>query len=212
MGSVACRPAIVVAAAVLTAPAATAAPRLLGAVLRANGVGVRIVEVEAYDGVGVDAASHAFRGQTARNTPMFGPAGTLYVYFTYGMHWCANIACDEVGVGAAVLLRAGEVVEGVDVAAVRANPKLRPHQYGQGPARLAKILQLTGEDSGTSVLDNVGPARLTLDSTPADQVLGGPRIGIKQATDVPWRFWIDSPSVSGPAGAKREAVADGGTA
>src|SRR6266536_52095 len=96
-----------------------AARGLLGCRLSAGGVTVRLTEVEAYAGTGGDPASHAHRGRTARNAVMFGPAGYAYVYFTYGMHWCLNVVCGPDGVAAAVLLRAGEVVEGVDKARER---------------------------------------------------------------------------------------------
>ena len=99
-------------------PALRVARELLGCVVTANGVSVRLTEVEAYDGAN-DAASHAYRGQTQRNAVMFGPPGHAYVYFTYGMHFCVNVVCGPVGTAAAVLLRAGEVVEGVERAQAR---------------------------------------------------------------------------------------------
>ena len=100
---------------VLLQPVAEVAPALLGGHLTHGGVTVRLTEVEAYDGPN-DPASHAYRGITARNAVMFGPAGRLYVYFSYGMHWCANVVCGTDDVAAAVLLRAGEVVRGVETA------------------------------------------------------------------------------------------------
>ena len=102
----------------LLGPAEEVAPRLLGAVLRHGPVAVRLTEVEAYAGA-VDPGSHAFRGQTPRNSVMFGPAGYLYCYFTYGMHVCANVVVGEAGTASAVLVRAGEVVDGLDVARER---------------------------------------------------------------------------------------------
>ena len=103
----------------LSGPVVPAAQGLLGCLVTANGVSVRLTEVEAYDGVGQDAASHAHRGRTPRNGIMFGPAGFAYVYFTYGMHWCLNVVCGTDGAASAVLLRAGEVVEGLDLARTR---------------------------------------------------------------------------------------------
>ncbi|MCW2499026.1 MAG: 3-methyladenine glycosylase, partial [Frankiales bacterium] len=120
----------------LTGPVDQVAPLLLGCVLEAHGVAVRLTEVEAYDGEGLDPASHAHRGRTARSDIMFGPAGRLYVYFTYGMHWCANVVTGPEGRGAAVLLRAGEVVEGLDLARAR-RPGVKDRDLCRGPARLA---------------------------------------------------------------------------
>ncbi len=102
----------------LAGPVLDVAPTLLGSILRCDGVAVRITELEAYAGPD-DPGSHSYRGQTARNAAMFGPPGRLYVYFTYGMHHCANVVCGGVGTPSAVLLRAGEVVEGIETARVR---------------------------------------------------------------------------------------------
>jgi DNA-3-methyladenine glycosylase len=181
----------------LAAPAHQAAPGLLGCLLVAGGVTVRIVEVEAYGGVGEDPASHSHRGPTVRNTPMFGPPGTLYVYFTYGMHWCANVSCSPAGTASAVLFRAGEVVDGMELARSRRG-RSSDRDLARGPARLAQALGLVGADSGTSLLDDAGPAQL-LPGTPVPPALvcSGPRVGVATASDVPWRFWIDGdPAVS----------------
>src|SRR5918996_6403315 len=105
-------------AELLGGPVLEVAPRLLGAVLRHGEVAVRLTEVEAYDGQD-DPGSHAYRGQTARNAVMFGPPGHVYVYFTYGMHWCMNLVCGPDGRPSAILLRAGEVVEGAPLATAR---------------------------------------------------------------------------------------------
>ncbi|NUS72775.1 MAG: DNA-3-methyladenine glycosylase [Corynebacteriales bacterium] len=173
----------------LRQPAHIVAPLLLGATLHASQITVRLVEVEAYGGVGQDAASHAFRGRTPRNAAMFGAPGTLYVYFTYGMHFCANITCGPEGEASAVLLRAGEVIEGADVARQR-KPHLREHQWGQGPARLASLLQLDRSSNETSVL-GAGPLRL-MSLARASNISVGPRVGISQACEDPWRFWVSS--------------------
>jgi DNA-3-methyladenine glycosylase len=122
------------------------APALLGCTLSHAGVTVRLTEVEAYAGQ-VDPGSHAFRGPTPRTRVMFGVAGHLYVYFSYGMHWCTNVVCGPEGEASAVLLRAGEVVAGEDVAAARRAGIVR-RDWARGPARLAATLALTGEQSG----------------------------------------------------------------
>jgi len=180
------------------------APRLLNTLLvRGNRVG-RIVEVEAYHGVN-DAASHASRGMTPRTAVMFGPPGFLYVYFTYGMHWCANVVCGPEGEAAAVLVRALEPVGGLDDMRL-ARPAARTERdLCNGPAKLCQALGITGSDNGTDLLapgavrSGVAlPVRLTTDGTPPPKRPGrGTRIGITEATDKRWRFWVrDSPFVS----------------
>ena len=113
----------------LSGPVLEAAPRLLGAVLRHEGVAVRITEVEAYDGAH-DPGSHAYRGPTRRNQVMFGPPGHLYTYFTYGMHHCANVVCGPEGRASAVLLRAGEIVDGLELARSRRGSSSRCRGVG----------------------------------------------------------------------------------
>jgi DNA-3-methyladenine glycosylase len=181
---------------VLAGPPVEAARRLLGATLRGRGVTLRLVEVEAYAGP-ADPGSHAYRGRTARNAVMFGPPGHLYVYFTYGMHWCANVVCGPPGTPSAVLLRAGAVVDGLDVARSRRSG-IADRDLARGPARLAKTLGLTGADNGIDVLDPAGDVVLGLaDPLPAAGVAAGPRVGLRLAGDVPWRFWIaGDPAVS----------------
>jgi DNA-3-methyladenine glycosylase len=181
---------------VLAGPPVEAARRLLGATLRGRGVTLRLVEVEAYAGP-LDPGSHAYRGRTARNAVMFGPPGHLYVYFTYGMHWCANVVCGPPGTPSAVLLRAGAVVDGLDVARAR-RAGVADRDLARGPARLTKTLGLTGEDNGIDVLDPAGDVVLALaDPVPADTVAAGPRVGLRLAAEVPWRFWIaGDPAVS----------------
>ncbi|MGY3380428.1 DNA-3-methyladenine glycosylase [Arthrobacter sp. TE12231] len=194
----------------LSADARHVAPLILGAVLTHDGrdgsVSVRITEVEAYlgphDSLHPDPGSHTFRGETARNAPMFGPAGHLYVYFTYGMHHCANIVCGPAGTASALLLRAGEVVAGHELARSRRPTSKSDNDLASGPARLATALGLTTADSGRDAL--VAPFRLELPATPpgaaAADISSGPRVGVSGAGgshDYPWRFWLSGdPTVS----------------
>jgi DNA-3-methyladenine glycosylase len=171
------------------------APTLLGATVAHGGVTVRITEVEAYAGER-DPASHAFRGRTARNAVMFGPPGHLYVYLSYGMHHAANIVCGPDGTASGVLVRAGEVVEGLDLARLRRGSRVRDRDLARGPGRLAQALGLTLADGGADVFGD-GPVRLVLDAYPVEQRATGPRVGVSLAADVPWRFWVrDDPYVS----------------
>jgi DNA-3-methyladenine glycosylase len=169
----------------LTGPVLEEAPRLLNAVLRHGDVAVRITEVEAYDGAD-DPGSHAFRGRTRRNAVMFGPAGHLYCYFTYGMHVCCNVVCGPAGTPSAVLLRAGEVVEGLEVARGR-RPGASDRALARGPARLCRALDIRLTDDGTDLV--AGPITLALGEPPAD-ISTGPRVGLRAAPDRPWRYWI----------------------
>ena len=184
---------------------------MLGAVLVSTvggaEVAVRLTEVEAYEGT-EDPASHAFRGETARNGVMFGPAGHLYCYFTYGMHWCANVVCERVGRPSAVLLRAGEVVRGVDTASSRRPAARAARDLARGPARLASCLALGRETNGVDLCDPRSPVRLESLGPPGALVNVGPRVGIAVATTRPWRFWLDgdvSVSAFRPGGRKRLA-------
>jgi len=185
----------------LTVTSVRLAPLLLGAVLVSDvggkRVAVRLTEVEAYEGAD-DPASHAFRGSTARTAVMFGPAGHLYCYFTYGMHWCANIVCGVDGFASAVLLRAGEIVDGTDVAAQRRPAARQPRDLARGPARLASALALNRATDGVDLCAAKSPVRLvSMPSRRPSRVEVGPRVGISQATERPWRFWLpDEPSVS----------------
>ena len=157
-------------------------------------VAVRLTETEAYLGP-ADPASHAYRGPTRRNATMFGPPGHVYVYFTYGMHWCANLVCQAEGVGTAVLLRAGEIVSGLPVARSRRPTARHDRDLCRGPARLASALGLTGTDDGLDVCAG-GPTWLDRGSPPAE-VASGPRVGVSVATGEPWRFWAaGDPTVS----------------
>ena len=161
--------------ALLSGHAADVAPLLLGATVtsRVDGrtVAVRLTEVEAYGGVGEDPGSHAFRRRTARTASMFGPAGHAYVYFTYGMHWCLNVVTGEQDEAGAVLLRAGEVVVGADVARDRRRRADRDRDLARGPARLATALGVTGAFDGVDAAEVTAAARglarfgLTWDAT-----------------------------------------------
>jgi DNA-3-methyladenine glycosylase len=185
----------------LQAPAAqvaATAQTLLGWTVSANGVSVRLTEVEAYAGTGEDPASHAHRGQTPRNKVMFGPAGNIYLYFVFGMYWCMNVVCGHEGEAAAVLLRAGDVAEGIEVARERRNGAA-DRDLARGPGRLVNALGLRSDANGTSAFDGSGPVLLVPPSTSTDPSLiaAGPRVGVTAAHDIPWRFWlVGEPSVS----------------
>jgi DNA-3-methyladenine glycosylase len=176
----------------LAGPVLEVAPRLLNAVLRCGQVAVRLTEVEAYAGPD-DPGSHAYRGQTRRNSVMFGPAGRLYCYFTYGMHVCANVTVGPDNTPSAVLLRAGEVVDGVELARERRAGAV-DRDLARGPARLCRALGIELTDDGTDLSE--GPITLELGSPPG-VVVRGPRVGLRGASDRPWRFWIaGDPTVS----------------
>ncbi len=183
---------------VLAGPVEQVAPTLLGRLLVGGGVTVRLTEVEAYAGVGQDPGSHAHRGQTPRNAVMFGEPGHAYVYFTYGMHWCLNVSTGPAGTAAAVLLRAGEVTGGLELARGR-RPGVRDRDLCRGPARLTRTLAVTGEQGGLDLLDpRSGLQLLTGGPPPAGTVRSGPRVGVAGAgATTPWRFWLsDEPTVS----------------
>ena len=189
------------------------APALLGATITHAGVTVRLSEVEAYAGE-QDPGSHAFRGPTPRTEVMFGRAGHLYVYFTYGMHWCANVVTGTEGEASAVLLRAGEVVDGHAVAAVR-RAGIAQRDWARGPARLASTLGLHGEQTGLDACLPDGPVAFhaPAEHVPASRIRTGPRVGVAgaggDAERYPWRFWLEGePSVSvyRPAKPRRRRV------
>jgi DNA-3-methyladenine glycosylase len=183
----------------LAGPALDVAPALLGAVLTSRSseglVAVRLTEVEAYAGED-DPGSHAFRGPTRRNEVMFGPPGRVYVYFTYGMHYCMNVVCGPAGTAAAVLLRGGEVVEGADLAHVR-RPGSSARDLARGPARLCKALGVDSAHNGALLGGGLLDLIPAPSPRPESAVRTGPRVGLRLAADRPWRFWIDGePSVS----------------
>ncbi|WP_300400971.1 DNA-3-methyladenine glycosylase [uncultured Nocardioides sp.] len=179
------------------------APRLLGASLTHAGVTVRLTEVEAYAGSD-DPGSHAYRGPTPRTRVMFGPPGRLYAYFSYGMHVCANVVTGREGTASAVLLRAGEVVDGVDLARER-RATTRERDLARGPANLCRALGIGLDLDGTDL--SRGPVRLVLAAAPdPGRVSTGPRVGLRGAPDRPWRFWLTGePTVSAyrPAAKRR---------
>lgn len=194
------------------------APDLLGCLLTSRSalgvVTLRITEVEAYAG-SADPASHAYRGRTARNAVMFGPAGHAYIYFIYGMHYAINVVCAQDGVAEAVLVRAGEVVDGFALARARRKSSRTDEDLGRGPGRLASALGLGRGLDGADLCEPGG--ELTLErGEPVDPALisTGPRTGISVAADLPWRFYIHGDrSVSpyrraksaGPVGAEKPA-------
>lgn len=178
----------------LSGSALDVAPWLLGAHLTHASddgpVTVRITEVEAYLGA-EDPGSHAFRGKTARNATMFGPAGHLYVYFTYGMHYCANIVCGTEGWATGLLLRAGEIVDGVEPARERRSRPASDLDLARGPARLAQALGLDRRFDGSDALAD--PFRLVLPAEPPAVIERGPRVGVSGEAgteEYPWRFWL----------------------
>lgn len=188
----------------LVRPAVQVAPRLLGAVVRredAEGVvAVRITEVEAYAGED-DPGSHAYRGRTPRTAVMFGPPARLYVYLSYGMHWCANVVTGPDGRASAVLLRAGEVVQGHALARSRRPAARTDRDLARGPARLAQALGLSGADDGADLRSSsvrLVPRRRPV---PRSAVRSGPRVGVAgpggDGDAFPWRYWLaEDPTVS----------------
>ncbi|AQT80237.1 3-methyladenine DNA glycosylase [Mycolicibacterium litorale] len=177
----------------------SAARRLLGGVIRCRGVSALIVEVEAYggplDGPWPDAASHSFRGPGIRNAVMFGPAGRLYTYRSHGIHVCANVSCGPDGTAAAVLLRAAAIQSGAHLAQVRRGPAVRTTALARGPGNLCSALGITMADNGVDVFDPESPVTLWLGEGGPDSA--GPRVGVSQAADRPWRLWLTGrPEVS----------------
>ncbi|MHC6176498.1 DNA-3-methyladenine glycosylase [Glutamicibacter sp. X7] len=189
------------------ADALEVAPKLLGGVLRVNSVegvvGIRLTEVEAYHGVGTsgpyDAGSHSRNRRTERNAAMFGEPGCAYVYLSYGIHYALNLVCSPPGIASAVLLRAGEVIEGVELARARRTSGISDHQLARGPGNLGQALGITraehnGRDLGEDPFEWEPPA-----SAPT-HFARGPRVGVALEAggpQFPWRFWLPGePSVS----------------
>jgi DNA-3-methyladenine glycosylase len=201
-------------------PSIEVAPDLLGCVLEhetADGlVAVELTEVEAYAGRS-DPASHAYRGKTARNAVMFGPPGHAYVYFTYGMHFCVNVVClGEEGSASAVLLRAGRVIAGEELARARrarGTTAIAPRDLARGPARLCQALGIDRSQNGADMVSARSPLRMLSGAgnparsavlVPGERhpptprrIVTGPRVGVSSAAEIPWRYWYDGdPTVS----------------
>lgn len=170
------------------------APYLLGSVLSRDSddgrVSVRITEVEAYLGVGQDPGAHAHRGKTKRNATLFGPPAHLYTYFTYGMHTCANVVCMPDGTASGLLLRAGEIVEGIELARHRRGPKISDRNLARGPACLTVAMGIKLTDNGSDVF--ASPFELDVADAPSEYAVG-PRTGINGpggTLEYPFRYWI----------------------
>jgi DNA-3-methyladenine glycosylase len=197
-------------------PATEVAPDLLGSVLwhasAAGLVAARLVEVEAYRGA-IDPAAHSYRGRTARNAVMFGPPGHVYVYFTYGMHYCVNLVCQPAGVPEAVLIRAGAVVAGASLARHRRygladadgsteagtgrNGRQRDRDLARGPGRLCQALGIDRSLDGADACAPDGPIGISppeafgqAEVERSEAIRVGPRVGISRAADLPWRYWL----------------------
>ncbi|MCS3782356.1 DNA-3-methyladenine glycosylase [Tsukamurella ocularis] len=177
-----------------------AARLVLGSVLVVDGIRARIVEVEAYgspeNGPWPDAAAHTYPGPTPRNAVMFGPAGHLYVYLSYGIHQCVNITAGPDGVGSGVLLRAAAIESGLERVRERRAVGDPDARLAAGPGRLGQALGITVADKGIDVLDPSSAVQLEI-AARRGPVVAGPRIGISRAVDLPWRLWLQGhPSVS----------------
>jgi DNA-3-methyladenine glycosylase len=170
------------------------APELLGARLIApDGIVLRITETEAY--TENDPASHSFRGPTKRNAVMFGRPGHLYVYFTYGMHWCANVSTGAVGKGEAVLLRAADIESGLDVITARRKPGTSRKNLTNGPAKLCQALGLNGSHNGIDLCSDLPETAYEIRSeNRSEPFVSTTRIGISQGTETLWRFVLADPS------------------
>lgn len=177
----------------LTGPVLEVAPRLLGCTLThttdAGTVVLEITEVEAYDGQR-DPASHAYKGRTPRNEVMFGRAGRLYVYLSYGMHWCCNVVTGTEGSASAVLLRAGRVLDGEPLARARRGEQVKQRALARGPACLTRALGIDAAHNGADLV-NGGPLVLGRGrALGPDEIATGPRVGVSVGHEVPWRMWV----------------------
>ena len=165
-------------------PVLNVAPELIGATLLVDGVGGRIVEVEAYHHT--DPAAHSYRGPTPRNAVMFGPPGVAYVYRSYGIHWCLNFVCEEAGSASAVLIRALEPVAGI-AAMQRRRGITDERALCSGPGKLCEALGVTSRHNGLP-LDRAPFELREREATP--EIAVGPRIGITKAIEHPWRYGL----------------------
>lgn len=175
------------------------APDLLNKILvRDDGRCARIVEVEAYAG-SEDPAAHSFRGKTARNATMFGPAGHLYVYFTYGMHWGSNAVCGDAEQGMGVLLRAAQPMHGLDLMYALRPAAKRSSDLANGPGKLSQAMGINRAHDGADLVNGDRGIRIVSDGMlPPASPGQGPRVGISKAVDLPWRWWVaNNPCVSG---------------
>ncbi|MEU0301219.1 DNA-3-methyladenine glycosylase [Streptomyces sp. NPDC006175] len=184
----------------LAHPAEEVAPKLLGAVLTHEApegtVSITITETEAYSGA-ADPASHAYRGRTRRNAVMFGPAGHLYVYRSHGLHWCANIVTGTDGIASAVLIRAGKVIEGEDLARERRGAKVESPRLARGPGNFCQALGITAEHDGTGLLAGTAVTLSEGEPVPDTLIRVGPRVGVSKAHDWEHRFYLaGDPTVS----------------
>ncbi|MCX5523184.1 DNA-3-methyladenine glycosylase [Streptomyces bobili] len=184
----------------LAHPAEEVAPKLLGSVLTCNTpegtVSIAITETEAYSGE-ADPASHAYRGRTARNATMFGPAGHLYVYRSHGLHWCANVVTGTDGIASGVLIRAGRVIEGEDLARQRRGERVESARLARGPGNLGQALGITAEHNGADLLTGTSVMLSEGQPVPAALIRMGPRVGVSKAHDWQHRFYLaDDPTVS----------------
>ncbi|MFE4410104.1 DNA-3-methyladenine glycosylase [Streptomyces sp. NPDC056821] len=184
----------------LAHPAEEVAPKLLGAILThetpEGTVSITITETEAYSG-SADPASHAYRGRTPRNAVMFGPAGHLYVYRSHGLHWCANIVTGADGIATAVLIRAGRVIEGEELACERRGGKVESPRLARGPGNFCQALGITAEHNGTDLLTGASVALSEGEPVPAALIRVGPRVGVSKAHDWQHRFYLaGDPTVS----------------
>ncbi|MCB1678163.1 MAG: DNA-3-methyladenine glycosylase [Halioglobus sp.] len=167
------------------------APALLNKILvGADGRSGRIVETEAYCGA-IDPAAHTYRGKTARNATMFGPPGKMYVYFTYGMHWCCNTVCGEEGEGIGVLLRALAPLSGLEIMRAHRPKARRDRELCSGPARLTQAMGISGVHDGIDLVAGDGGFCIVDDGTPPPRnpVASG-RIGVSRAAEAPWRWYV----------------------
>jgi DNA-3-methyladenine glycosylase len=167
--------------------------RLVVSTLGGHEVVLRLTETEAYLGEGEDPGSHSHRGLRPRNAVMFGPPGHLYVYFTYGMHWCANLVCRPEGVSGGVLLRAGQILGGVSAARSRRPTARADLELAKGPARLATALGITGQVNGLDVFVAGAPVTVLHGTpVPVERTRSGPRVGVSgEGGAAPWRYWVE---------------------